>query len=307
MENKILSIIETAIEKSRANSKGKVAGYIPELANVDPEKTQVSIKLTNGESITSGDHLDETFTLQSTAKLVVLIGLLEEYGLKKVQKWVRFEPSGSDFASIARLDQFGPYPSNPMLNAGAISLCSHIPGDFESQLRWLEKWVNKLFNSKLSIDQKVFASERRTGDRNRSLAYLLKSNGAIKGNIEEILETYFLLCSFKTTIEVSAYLPMLLANQGKSPDNQQIISKETAQITLAIMTTCGIYNESGTHLVHTGLPAKSGVSGIILASAIRKAGIAVMNPRVNAKGTSTRGQIILEHISKELDWHFASI
>ena len=67
------------------------------------------------------------------------------------------------------------------------------------------------------------------------------------------------------------------------------------------MSTCGLYNQTGTHMVRTGLPAKSGVSGYILASALGQAGIAVISPRVNAKGTSIRGAIMLEHLSKAMD------
>ncbi len=47
--------------------------------------------------------------------------------------------------------KIGPKPSNPMLNAGAITLCSHIPGVGERSFAWLEQWVQKLFNHRLTI------------------------------------------------------------------------------------------------------------------------------------------------------------
>ena len=107
-------------------------------------------------------------------------------------------------------------------------------------------------------------------------------------------------------LEQMIYLPTLLANTGKDPiSNEQIISAETCKVTLAIMATCGLYDESGMHMVRTGMPAKSGVSGYTIAVVPGKAGIAVLSPRVNSKGNSIRGEIMLENISKAMNWHFA--
>ncbi|NQY42418.1 MAG: glutaminase A [Legionellales bacterium] len=296
--------LDLAIEKSFGNSNGDVAQYIPELSSQDPEQTAGIIRTVDNKIYSSGNSLHENFTLQSASKLVVLMGLLEEFGPEKVYQWVMVEPSGHDFNSVARLDQFGPYPSNPMLNAGAISLCSRIPGNDEAKMRWLDNWIEKLFNEKAHLNTKVFASERRTGDRNRALAYLLKSNNIINGDIEGILEVYFTLCSFEMTPYQSVYLPYLLANGGKEPNGEQVISESTVKQTISIMATCGLYNESGSHLVNTGMPSKSSVSGYIFAVVPGIAGIVTFSPRVNEKGTSIRGSIILEELSNTLGWHF---
>ena len=87
---------------------------------------------------------------------------------------------------------------------------------------------------------------------------------------------------------------------------KQVISIETTKITLAIMATCGLYDETGTHMVRTGMPAKSGVSGYTIAVMPNKAGIVVLSPRVNPKGNSIRGEIMLEGLSKTMNWHFAT-
>jgi glutaminase len=306
MKQTLQQVLDEAVLLARENQEGRVADYIPELASVNQEELALSIRTLDGEFYSAGDSLDHGVTLQSTAKLVLLIGMLEEFGAEQVFSWVRVEPSGNDFNSVARLDQFGPYPSNPMVNAGAIALCDHIPGQAEEQLAWLSKWMQICFNEKLYVDPTVFASERRTGHRNRSLAYLLKSNAMLSHTVDEVLEAYFCLCSFVTSVNQASYLPMLLANGGVNLTGERLISHQTVQDTLAIMATCGMYNESGTHLVKTGMPAKSGVSGFILASAMNKAGVSVYSPRVNAKGTSVRGAIILEHLSKKLKWHFVN-
>ena len=301
---KMNKILDEAVKFAEPNGDGKVAEYIPELASVDDKITNIGIKAVQGDVYQAGNASDTVFTLQSAAKLIVLIGLLEEAGPQKVFSWVKTEPSGDDFASLARLDQFGPMPSNPLINAGAIALCSYLAGNLDDHLRWLDQWAERLFGEKLNVNVTVCASERRTGDRNRSLTYLMLSTGVITGDANKILEIYFHLCSFEANIRQAAHLPMLLANLGKNEKGEQVISKQTAQAVVSIMATCGLYNESGAHLVKTGMPAKSAVSGLIVAVAPKQAGIAVYSPKVNKKGTSIRGAMMLEYVSQHLDWHF---
>ncbi len=308
MPKKILSIelLRKLVAEAEKNHDGKTANYIPELANVNQEMTAIAVYPLNGSPLLYSNAPLERITLQSTSKMIPLIGLLEEQGMDKLFEWVKVEPSGDEFSSITRLEQFGPKPSNPMLNAGAITLCSHIPGLGEAKFGWLEHWVKKLFNQRLNINPMVYSSEKRTGDRNRSLAYLLQSRGNLGHGVNETLDLYFALCSYEATLDEMLYLPTLLANGGADPVTQeQIISRETCKITIAIMATCGLYDQTGTHMVRTGLPAKSGVSGYTIACLPGKAGIVVLSPRVNEKGNSIRGEILLEGLSKAMQWHFA--
>lgn len=308
MSSKLLTIemLKNLVRLAELNQDGQAADYIPELANVDHELTAIAVQPVGEAILSYANNSLQPVTLQSTAKLIPLIGLLEEVGVEQLFEWVKVEPSGDDFASITRLERFGPKPSNPMLNAGAIALCSYIPGKGEQQFGWLEQWVQRLFNQRLNINPLVFASEKRTGHRNRALAYLLKSRNNLGTRVSETLELYFALCSYEAMLEQMVFLPTLLANGGVNPENgERVISTETCKITLAIMATCGLYDETGTHMVKTGMPAKSGVSGYTLAVVPGKAGIVVLSPRVNAKGNSIRGEIMLEGLSKEMNWHFA--
>lgn len=301
----IQKVLDYAVANARANQGGEPASYIPELATVDTSMTSLALVSCTGATYTAGDADKHVFTLQSVAKLVVLIGLLEECGEEQVLSWVGVEASGKAFASISHLDVPGTQPANPLINPGAITLCSHIPGaDTAAHLKWLDRWVTLLFGEPLNINQKVLDSERRTGDRNRALGYLLRSDRALNGDVEQVLEVYFSLCSYEAHIKATAYLPMLLANGGKGLDGQVIFSAQTACTAISIMTNCGLYDESGLHLVRTGMPAKSGVSGAIVAVSPGNCGIAVSSPRINAKGGSVRGHLILGDVSRALGLHF---
>lgn len=302
----IRNTLDEAVARARLNTEGAVADYIPELANVNPTLLSASLQLSDGTLISSGDYQKHVFTVQSVGKLISLIGLIEEFGQEKVLSWIHVEPSGQSFSSVAQVDRYGSTPVNPMVNAGAIALCSRIPGNTQERAEWLEHWTARLFGRTLNVNGKVLTSERITGDRNRSIAYLLKSKKEISLPVDDVLETYFYLCSFESDVATCAHLPMLLANGGLDFDGRRVVSERTSNAVVAILATCGMYDESGIHLVKTGMPAKSGVSGVIIAVATGRGGLAVSSPLLNDKGGSIKGHMVLNQMSQELDWHFAA-
>ncbi|UJR81216.1 glutaminase A [Sandaracinus amylolyticus] len=301
----IEAALARAVEHARACGDGEPATYIPELANAPLDALSAAITLRDGSVVRAGDD-DHQFTFQSSAKLVLLAGLLEERGEDEVFRIVGREPSGGGFASLARLETHGPIPANPLINPGAIALASILDGHLEDRLAWIERWAERLYGDALPIQQRVLASERRTGDRNRSIAHFLKASGVIDGDVDEVLEVYFALCSIEGSVVEASRLAAILATGGLAPhDGERVLSQRTASTVVSIMATCGMYDESGAYLCATGLPAKSGVSGVIVAVATGRGGIAVASPRLNKKGGSVRGHLVLREISRELGWHFA--
>ena len=302
----IQAVLNFALEKSRRNREGEPATYIPELALVPLEQTSGAVMLTNGETLLAGDAQSHAFTFQSSAKLLTLIGLLEERGPVEVFDIVGSEPSGDSFGSVARLETHGPKPANPLINSGAIALCGQLPGSVERRIAWLRTWAERLYGTTIEIDEKVLANERSSADRNRAIAYFLKHGGVLKGDVNETLDVYFALCSLTGGVQEAAHLPGILASGGLRPGSaQRVLSKQTVAIVVSIMATCGMYNESGNYLTATGMPAKSGVSGVIVAVVPGIAGIAVSSPRLNDKGGSVRGHLMLRELSRQLGWHFA--
>jgi glutaminase len=301
----IQTVLDDAVANARGCGEGVVASYIPELSSVDPEQTSAAIMRPDGSKVVAGDAAQHRFTLQSAAKLVVLAGALEDLGPDAVFASVGSEPSGESFASIAQLDSRGPRPANPLINAGGIALCGIVPGPLEERIAWVEGWARRLCGAELHISSRVYASERRTGDRNRSIAYLLRSSGILKDRVEDTLDVYFSLCSLEATVVEAAHLGCVLACGGVAPGGQRVLDERTASRVVALMASCGMYDESGTYLMRTGLPAKSGVSGVIVAVALGRGGVGVSSPRLNARGGSVRGHLILEHVADTLGWHFA--
>ncbi len=303
---RIQLVLNAAVDLAAQNHEGDPAQYSQALANVSLEQTGLAVTLVDGTSLRAGDAAHEKVTLQSVAKVVLLTGLLEDIGHDEVFCHVGMEPSGDSFKSLARLDaRHGP-PANPLINAGAIMLCSCVPGNtLDQRIDWLQGWAGRLFEADLSINEDVRNIERSAGAHNWSIAYLLRSKDLMDRSVTDALDVYFALCSLEADICTCANFPALLARGGVDRGGTQVVSARTVRTVISIMTTCGMYDESGEYLVQTGLPAKSGVSGLIISSALRRAGIAAYSPRLGAKGGSVRGQIMLRHIATELGWHFA--
>ncbi len=298
--------LDDAVTRARRNHEGAPADYIKELANVPLENTSAAVTLVDGTCVVAGDALTHRFSFQSTAKLLTLAALLEERGPVEVFRVVGSEPSGDNFASMARLETHDPIPANPLINAGAIALCGQLRGTVAQRVAWLMGWAERLYGAKIEIDEAMHACERETADRNRAIAHLLKHGGVISGDVDEILDVYFALCSLTATVVEASYFPALLAHAGCTPGTHEPrLAKATVAIIVSIMATCGMYNESGNYLVATGMPAKSGVSGVIVAVVPGVAGVAVASPRLNDKGGSVRGHLILRDLARRLSWHFA--
>lgn len=297
--------LEALVEKHRPlTQEGRVANYIPALEKVDPNQLGIAIYDNDGNLRVAGDYIKK-FTIQSISKPLVFLLALVEAGEEEVFSKVGMEPTGDPFNSIIRLETFDKRkPLNPLINAGAISIVSLIEGiDNIEKIEKILNFIRNLAgNENISVDNSVFLSEKVTGDRNRSMLYFLKSIGNIEGNVEDILDLYFMQCAIKATCVDLARIGLVLANKGYDPiRKEQIVPKKAVSIVNAMMTTCGMYDESGEFAVRVGIPAKSGVGGGILCSVPKRYGIGVFGPALDRKGNSIAGFHMLEELSETMD------
>ena len=284
--------------------KGKVASYIPALNKVEPNLAAAVMVDMTGEVYKAGDW-NYKFTIQSISKPIVLALAILELGEEAVFKRVGVEPTGEEFNSINKLVGH-PKPFNPMINAGAIAITSLIrENKSENSFNILLKFFKNLFGNKdLKVDEEVYKSEKMTADRNRSLAYFLKDHRIIKGDVEKSLDLYFKQCSIKVDTVDIARASSVFANRGIDPiTGDRIISKKVASIVRSIMLTCGMYDRSGSFAIDVGIPAKSGVSGGILAPVKNRFGVGVFGPSLDNSGNSVVGMNVLKDLSDELNLH----
>lgn len=294
---------EILAECAHYTKEGKLADYIPELTKANPDDLGIYIISEDKRVSKAGDY-DKKFTIQSIIKPILLLQALLDNGIDYVKSRVGVEATGKPFDAINYNDQtLFSENINPMVNMGAIAMCTLIKGDtYDEKFNRLLDLTRKLAgNPEIEVDEAVYLSEKRTGNKNRALAYLLKTYGMIEDDVEDVLDCYFRACSIKVSCADLAKIGLILSNHGRSSfTGERVIPANYAYYVNAILMTCGMYDGSGEFAVKVGVPAKSGVGGGIMAVVPTRMGIGIYAPALDSKGNSVAGIKALEELSKKL-------
>jgi len=299
------TVLESAVAKGReALAYGKVATYIPELGKADGNALAVACCSLDGKFAMAGDT-ETRISIQSISKVVSLGLALLECGEGKVFSAVSVDPTADPFNSIMRLEMRAPHkPQNPLINAGAIVILSILPYE-KTRERYkavLELTRKMCANPNIVANEAVYLSEKATGDRNRSLAYFLRSVGSLEGDVEDILDSYFHQCGIECTVADLAIMGATLAKDGINPiTGERVLPRRICIVLRALMAICGFYDGSGEFALRVGIPAKSGVGGGIMAAAPHKMGLGIVSPSLDPQGNSIGGIAVLEELSDKLE------
>ncbi len=277
--------------------KGKVAAYIPRLAEVPADRFGMAIATLDGRLFTIGDA-EELFSIQSISKVFTLTLALEALG-GDLWKRVGREPSGSAFNSLVQLERERGIPRNPLINAGAHVIADVILSSSPSGLADLLGFVrDRADDMDIVMDEEVARSERDAGFRNAALANFIRSFNNLSNPVEKVLDFYFHQCALQMSCSDLARAFLYLANRGLCQrSGEPVISADRAKRINALMLTCGTYDAAGEFAFRVGLPAKSGVGGGIVAVVPNALTLAVWSPGLDEKGNSLAGAAALEHFT----------
>jgi len=309
MHSPIPSYLDEVLQSVAADRTGMLANYIPELAEVDPERLGASIAMVDGELYASGDT-DSLFTIQSISKPFVYALALADRGFEKVLDKVGVEPSGEPFNEISLEDSSG-RPLNPMINAGAITTHSLVGTETMNPAERMERVISGLSafaGRSLDVDEAVYSSEIEHAHRNLAIAHMLRSHDILTENPTGVVEGYTRQCSLLVTVQDLAMMAATLANYGIQPvTGEQVVPKTVVRQVLSVMFTCGMYNAAGDWATQVGIPAKSGVGGGIIGAVPGQLGLATFSPRLDVHGNSVRGVSLFERFSSDMGMHVMNI
>ena len=279
--------------------EGTIAGYAKALSSLDSDQFGIALTTLDGTTYATGDT-DVPFAIQSISKAFTYALALADSGFEAVDEKIDVEPSGEAYNEISLQAGTG-RPANALINAGAIAAASLVSGvDDEDGIDRIVSAYSRLAGRDLVVDEEVLAIERREGDRNLALAHLLRSFGIIDGSAEGVADDYFAACSISVTAEDLSLMAAVLATGGVHPvSGERLLSSRVVSRLLAVMSTCGMYDDAGEWMVRVGLPAKSGVGGAIIAVVPGQVGIAVYSPRLDHHGNSVRGVLACERLSSD--------
>ena len=301
------SAVNAAFEHFKALKEGKNADYIPALAKVDPNLFGIALVTVDGKVFTAGDVKTEV-SIQSISKVFTMAQVIQEQGLSSVEKQIGVDATGARFNSIIAVEGVrtvvgtGAAEMNPLVNAGAISATSMVTGATADGV-WnkIIGFHNAAAGRQLRVLDDVYKSESDTNQRNQAIGALMLAYGYIKSNWQQAVDLYTRQCSIGVNARDLATMAATLAAGGKNPvTGQAVLDADKVPGVLAVMATAGLYDDSGKWLYKTGLPAKSGVGGGLLAVSPGKFGIAVVSPPLDDAGNSVRAQRAITEISNAL-------
>ncbi len=302
--------IQTALNETYAMfrnlEEGKNADYIPALATVDSKIFGIVLVTTDGRVYTVGDTASRV-SIQSISKVFTLARVIEDDGPDAIEKTIGVDATGMRFNSIVSIEfsqkALGGPEMNSLVNPGAIATTSMVKGDTRDAV-WqnLLDWYSAFAGRPLTVDQEVFRSEAATNQRNQAIGALMYAYGYIKAKPDQATDVYTEQCAVAVNAKDLATMAATLANGGTNPvTGKLVMSAKNVPYVLAVMATAGLYDDTGKWLYHTGLPAKSGVGGGIIAVAPGKFGIAVISPPLDDAGNSVKAQRAIREIVARLN------
>jgi glutaminase len=286
---------ELHAEMRRDLGGGRVASYIPALAQVDPGRFGVALATVDGAMVEAGDAA-MPFSMQSISKLFSLILALPSQG---EGLWTRVgkEPSGNAFNSLVQLEHEAGIPRNPFINAGALVVTDILHSFTGGACRSIRDFLRaESGDPDIDVDAGVAASEAAHGHRNAALAHFMASCGNIGNRVDVVLDQYFQQCSLRLSCRALARAGLVLARHGVGSSGERRLTRSEAKRIQSLMMTCGTYDAAGDVAYRVGLPCKSGVGGGILAILPQVGAVAVWSPRLDEKGNSVAGVEFLDRL-----------
>lgn len=300
MRSPIPDYLTEVLDVCGGDGGGELAAYIPELAQADPNRFAMALATVDGAVYGVGDD-DVRFSIQSISKPFAYALAIADHGLEAVLEKVGVEPSGDAFNELS-LEIGTGRPFNPMINAGALTV--HALLDDERVLRGFSAFAGR----ELEVDDEVFTSELETADRNRAIAFMLRSHGIVEEDAQEVVEGYTRQCSLLVDVKDLALMAATLANGGVQPvTGQRVVPHEVTRHVMAVMATCGMYDAAGDWFTSVGIPAKSGVAGGLIGALPGQVGLATFSPRLDKHGNSVRGVQVFERLSSDMGMHLMEV
>jgi glutaminase len=297
----VRALVREAWERFAAETEGRVADYIPVLADAEPSLFGLCIAGVDGRSFAIGDA-DHAFSIQSMSKPFVFALVCEALGGGLARERVGVNATGLPFNSVMAIELNADRTMNPMVNAGAIATTSLVPGaSLDAKWDFIRGGLSRFAGRDLALDAAVHASEAATNQRNQGIARLLHGYGRLYADPDEATELYTRQCALNVTARDMAVMGATLADGGVNPiTRERVVDADRCQRVLAVMATAGLYEHSGDWLYEVGLPGKSGVAGGIVTIAPGKGGLGVFSPPLDAAGNSVRGQLATKFLSERL-------
>jgi glutaminase len=297
----VQALLEQAHDRYRSVAEGSLSTVYPVLERADPAAFGLSVVSSDGTVHTAGDA-EAPFTIMSVAKPFVFALVCQRVGPERARHEIGVDATGLPFNALAAIERVPDGRTNPMVNPGAITTTSLVPGSSLDE-RWdaIQRELSRFAGRPLELDEETCTCARATNQRNRSIAQLLASYGRLHCEATVALELYTRQSALRVTARDLATMGATLADGGVNPvTGERVVDAAVCHHTLAVMATAGLYESSGDWLYRVGLPGKSGIGGGIVTVAPGKGALGTFAPPLDAAGNSVRGSLAAAFLSRQL-------
>lgn len=298
---RVRELVDEAHRRFASVDEGRQSEVYPALAQASPGMFGICVVGARGGVYGVGDFEVE-FTIMSVAKPFVFALVCAALGPEELRRTIGVNATGLPFNSVSAIERGDAGHTNPMVNPGAIATTGFVPGVTGAE-RWgfIVDGLSRFAGRRLSLDENVYRSASATNYVNRSIANLLESRGVLPGDPIEAVDLYTRQSCLAVSARDLATMGAALALGGVNPlTGERVVDEETCRHVLAVMTTAGLYENSGDWLYDVGLPGKSGIGGGIITVAPGKGGLATFAPPLDEAGNSVRGQLAARFLSHAL-------
>lgn len=301
-KNQVNEVLDDAYAKFKGLKEGANADYIPALKKVDSELFGIVLVTADGRVFDVGE-IEKEFSIQSISKVFTLAQVLQESGEKSILDSVGVVATGDKFNSIVAIEKSKGHDMNSFVNPGAIATTSMVKGKNSDEIwKKILSMHDAFAGRSLKVLSDVYKSESDSNQRNQAIGKLMNAYGIIKEKPDQATDIYTRQCSIGVNTKDLAIMAATLANGGFNPvTKKQVLDQKHVKGILSVMSTAGLYDTTGKWLFMTGLPAKSGVGGGLIAISPGKFGVAAFSPRLDEAGNSVRAQKAIAYITEQLN------
>lgn len=294
--------VRAAHARHRALAAGAPAGHLPGTAKRDPDLFAIALATADGQIFAAGDT-EAPFPIQAIARVANAALVLEQSGRAALLDGIGVAATGRMFAATGGIEQDRGRPMHPLLSPGSIATVSRIrAASPEAAWRQIRALHAAFAGRPLGLDAAAYRADAESGQRCRALGQWLAASRHFAMDPAVATDLHARSCAIEVSVCDLALMAATLAFGGRNPvTGQQVMQGANVPVVLAIMAGAGLYDDSGRWLALTGLPAKSGASGGLIAVSPGRFGVAAFAPRLDAAGNSVRAQRAIADIAAALD------
>lgn len=304
MNNDALNIIATLYQECISIDRGSMEPDLLSFWGEDEDAFSISVTTTEGETFSYGDK-NKTFPILSIAKAFVYGLIQQDYGPHEVLQKISVEPTGEPHDRVIWREEIQKGIFNPLINAGALIALSMVRGSsLEDKWGRLEKLFERLSNTSTQVHQPYLAHRSTRDSLLKATAYALHHENLLETDVEEVVALFNRQCCIEKNTDALSVMAATLSNSGINPvTGEQVFDAGIVKNLLSVMYMCGLYNFSGQWSYRVGLPAKSGLAGVLMVVVPGQMGIVVYSPRLGQHRKSERGVEFFTQLSERLNYH----